>query len=87
MNSIIEEAIKEGRLIFFKNGKYKYKPSKKWFESKNKIEERSSLRIESSGTFGALKKLEKLDKGFQYSQKTGKRFIGVSENKFVFSEV
>ena len=81
MNKNVEKALKEGRLKFYDNGSYSYKPSKE-YQTKFKKEsvERKSTVIKNS-----VKKLDSLMYAFKVAEKTGKTVSHVSDGKIILT--
>lgn len=79
MKEQIEKALKEGRLRFFKNGKYSYTPSKEYETrfSKQAVEKESTV-IKNS-----VQKLDNLVYGFMVAEKTNKRVSHVTNGKII----
>ena len=79
MNKNVEKALKEGRLKFYGNGSYSYKPSKE-YQTKFKKEsvERKSTVIKNS-----VQKLDSLMYAFKVAEKTGKTVSHVSDGKII----
>jgi hypothetical protein len=83
MNERIKKAIDEGRLRFFSNGKYSYKPSSEYtskFVNKEAEVKGESL---SSVIKNSIKKLDALDRAFGIAETRNKKVSHVSNNKII----
>lgn len=81
MNKNVEKALKEGRLKFYDNGSYSYKPSKEYkTRFKKESVERKSTVIKNS-----VKKLDSLMYAFKVAEKTGKTVSHVSDGKIILT--
>lgn len=75
MNSV-EKAIKEGRLKFYSNGSYSYKPSQEYLTKVKKIPINTVVR-------DSIKKLDNLLYAFGVAEKQGKKVSHVSDGKII----
>lgn len=83
MNEKIKKAIDEGRLRFFPNGRYSYKPSSEYtskFVNKEAEVKGESL---SSVIRNSIKKLDAIDRAFGVAETRGKKVSHISHNKFI----
>lgn len=80
MNEKVKKALNEGRLKFFENGKYSYKPSKEYTTRFNKKDNSDSYSKVIKDT---VKKLDNLTYAFTVAQKTNKRVSHVSNGKII----
>ena len=83
MNEKIKKAIDEGRLRFFPNGRYSYKPSSEYtskFVNKEAAVKGESL---SSVIRNSIKKLDAIDKSFCIAETRNTKVSHISHNKFI----
>ena len=81
MKEQVEKALKEGRLRFFKNGKYSYKPSKEYETRFSK----QTVERESTVIKNSVQKLDSLMYAFKVAEKTGKTVSHVSNGKIILT--
>jgi len=80
MTETIKKAINDGRLRFFSNGKYSYKPSAEYLNKFGNKEAGESL---STVIKNSIKKLDAIDRAFGIAETRGKKVSHISHNKFI----
>jgi len=83
MNDKIKKAIDEGRLRFFSNGKYSYKPSSEY--TSKFVNKEAEVKAESLSSVirNSIKKLDALDRAFGIAETRNKKVSHVSNNKII----
>jgi hypothetical protein len=83
MNDRIKKAIDEGRLRFFSNGKYSYKPSSEY--TSKFVNKTTEVKAESLSSVikNSIKKLDALDRAFGIAETRNKKVSHVSNNKII----
>jgi hypothetical protein len=83
MNDRIKKAIDEGRLRFFSNGKYSYKPSSEY--TSKFVNKEAEVKAESLSSVikNSIKKLDALDRAFGIAETKNKKVSHVSNNKII----
>lgn len=83
MNDKIKKAIDEGRLRFFPNGKYSYKPSREY--TSKFVNKKAEVKGESPSSVirNSIKKLDAIDRAFRIAETRGKKVSHISHNKFI----
>lgn len=83
MNERIKKAIDEGRLRFFSNGKYSYKPSSEY--TSKFVNKTTEVKTESLSSVikNSIKKLDALDRAFGIAETKNKKVSHVSNNKII----
>ena len=76
----IERAVKENRLKFYPNSSYSYIPSNEYKLKfgKKTITETPAMVIKNS-----LRRLDAIDRGFKFAERTGKKFSHIHNNTMV----
>jgi hypothetical protein len=80
MNEKVKKALNEGRLKFFDNGRYSYKPSKEYL---TKFGKKSISSSEIKILRDSVKKLDNLSHAFIVAEERNKKVSHVSNGKII----
>ena len=79
MHPKVQKAFEEGRLRFFNNGGYSYKPSKEYVTRFGKRETNSPIKVFRD----SITKLDNLDKAFEIAERKHKKVSHVSNGRII----
>lgn len=80
MNNTIKKALDEGRLKFYGNGRYSYKPSKEYL---TKFGKKEIVESEIKVLRDSIKKLDRIDYAFTVAKERNKTVSHVSNGKII----